>query len=148
MSNKVNEWIRDPSGNVEYYLDTNRKVYEGAKNACINIGGILASVKSNTTQLFIEDLILQSQRNHSQTREYWIGAHRIPRNNKWLWEDGSPLNYSNWEKNEDAISQSSGESEDCASIFVRFKHRWFSNRCNASSYGYICERQILGKCKT
>ena len=145
MERESPEWLVDDNGLYEYYLEDNREgnTHHKAELACTKLGGILASVKSSSTQAFIEKIIPPAKPGNG-TRQFWIGVHRETETSSWVWEDGAPVNFSNWYPNEEI--QSSEFPENCGSIFTStFNYKWFSNHCEGNQFGYICERPAGGK---
>ena len=134
MQGIVGKWIPDNNGLYEYYIENNgvRSNYDVAKSACESFGATLASIKSNSTQNLIEKLLPPLLPGNG-TRQFWIGAHRTFQNSSWIWDDGAPLNYSNWDTMEDV--QSNEVPENCGSLFSGFKYKWFSSHCESNQFG-------------
>ena len=146
MQEIATKWVEDISGQYEYYAEKTGggKTYIAAKSACEKVGSVLASIRSEATQKLVQNLIpvtqVTPQVNH--LRRFWIGAHRANGSSPWMWMDGSLLNYTNWEKDEE--SQKSAMPENCALIFNTFDYKWFSNHCDRDRFGYVCERPAGG----
>ena len=76
-------------------------------------------------------------------RNTWIGLHRDPWNkSRWLWVDGSSVDYANWYKTE---PNNVGGKEDCVEMYPASRARagkWNDLTCSHNRY-YVCE--ISGK---
>jgi len=66
--------------------------WQGAQDYCIRHGGILAVIKDDETNKFVNNLV--------DGKSSWIGAFRIGKtpfeNDQFMWTDGSSMDYSNW----------------------------------------------------
>jgi len=76
-----------------------------AQQNCTLYGGDLATIYDEATDAFINNLLSTSTGLVSSNA--WIGIIRVgplvdpkPRNDQWIWIDGSPLEYSNWAYNQ------------------------------------------------
>ena len=68
-------------------------------------------------------------------RSPWLGGRRDPQNrDNWVWSDGTPWDYTNWEEHEP--NDVKGE-EDCVHFF-QTGHLWNDNRC---------EKKVTSVCK-
>jgi len=132
-----------PGGWV-YYYKTNRcyKKFEqtglswsDAQHNCRLHGGNLAMIYDESTNTFINDLLEGSMA--------WIGAIRVgplvepkPRNDQWTWNDGSPLDYSNW-----VYNQPDDTTDENCGMINRWKNEglWNDASCNYTIANYVCQ---------
>ena len=79
----------------------------------------------------------------------WIGSFRVgplvnprPLNSQWTWIDGSPLDYFNWDKNNNQPDNSGG-NEFCGHINrwgnVGF---WNDAPCTATLEDFVCQGNV------
>ncbi|KAI2657001.1 Galactose-specific lectin nattectin [Labeo rohita] len=60
---------------------------------CLNYGGNLASVHSQTEYNFLKFLI-------SSTKTFWIGGYDAVSEGTWFWSDGTKMNFKLWSPTE------------------------------------------------
>ena len=63
---------------------------------------------------------------------WWTGLHDPRSNNTWVWEDGTPVAYTNWHS-----SQPNGSSDDCAYLY-NADAAWWDWTCGVPT-PYLCE---------
>ncbi|XP_069977455.1 macrophage mannose receptor 1 [Penaeus vannamei] len=104
-----------------------------AKDSCIGLGGVLASITSEDEQAFVSGLLNSSA---------WIGLSDQETEGEFTWEDGSPFNYDSWEEGEPDnlyMYLSIGVGEDCVEMKQEYDYRWNDEFCLAAK-GFVCER--------
>ncbi len=114
--------------------------YAGAKVACgqLQPGGHLAYIKSQA----LHDLALTL----IGMVDTWIGANDLTTEMTFVWDDNSPLAFTNWSPMEPNNGGTSGFQEDCAIIpGTRADKRWDDRPCDASevttsgTFAYLCQ---------
>ncbi|XP_054706986.1 macrophage mannose receptor 1-like [Uloborus diversus] len=101
-------------GNKCYKLGGNKKIlslhYGNGLKHCNDVGGTLAAITSKEILDFVSVfLILKAERGA------WIGLSDIRSEGKFYWEDGSPVNYTNWARDEPSHDKH-GNDEDCVEM--------------------------------
>jgi hypothetical protein len=64
--------------------------WKDAKRDCESIGGYLAIVNSKEENDYLTKL--------AQDHFLWLGANNANKDNKWVWVDGMPVTYTNWQE--------------------------------------------------
>ncbi|XP_068091671.1 macrophage mannose receptor 1-like isoform X2 [Hyperolius riggenbachi] len=97
---------------------------------CIRHESTIASVEDEAEKEFLfQHVELLTDR----TNTFWIGLYRNVAG-RWLWFDGTPMDYVNWNAGE----PSDNSEEECVEMYAN-KGTW--NNVYCSSYkGYICKR--------
>ncbi|XP_078377865.1 CD209 antigen-like protein A [Oculina patagonica] len=107
-----------------YNFSSDALNWTAAKSACEALGSNLVVINSRDEQQAIAAKV--SQRT-------WIGLYRNPKNtSRWLWVDGSPVNYTNWARGE----PNSPNSEECGEMYPNGK--WNDKECYAPR-PFVCE---------
>jgi hypothetical protein len=122
-------------GNHSYKLFIDHLSWNEAQRQCARMGGQLAVVESAEENAFLAEL----SRCH-----VWLGAARQPRDGAWLWVDGSPLVYANWDEGE---PNGAVAGED--SLMMTKYGRWNDLPAGAAIVdGYLCEWPEVGGAAT
>ena len=82
----------DEDPKIKYEKSNEKCKSEGVQNGQL---GALVSIHSAEDQDAIKYKI-QNEPNNPKTGCFWIGLRR--QFGSWIWEDGTPLDYSNWDK--------------------------------------------------
>ena len=113
---------------INVYTDT--KPWDEAKSKCIaraDGNGALVSIDSKETNSLIENQI----RNAGNTEDcHWIGLTRV--NGQFEWDDGSPLEYTNWAQGE--LLQNK-----CACMDPTNFYTWITKPCD-TLLPHVCEK--------
>ena len=70
-----------------FYTSKNRVTWEQGESYARSLGGHLASINSENEEIFLK-------------REFergWIGFTDAAEEGNWIWTDGSPTTYTNWD---------------------------------------------------
>jgi hypothetical protein len=105
--------------------------WETARRKCRSMGGDLAVVNSREEDLFLAGI----SRSH-----VWIGASDARKEGAWVWVDGTPLDYANWDFREpnNRIDPDTGEGEHY--LMISRYGKWNDLAGNSPIInGYICE---------
>jgi hypothetical protein len=103
--------IINPANGNEYYLLT-PDTWSASKVEAEDMGGTLAVVKSGQEQNWIFSTFGHFG---GADRSLWIGLHRIKAGGKFVWVDGSPLDYTHWYAG-DQEPNDAGGNENCANM--------------------------------
>ncbi|NXU54453.1 MRC1 protein, partial [Turnix velox] len=106
--------------------------WHAARNNCISFGGNLATISKKETQAFLMSLLKTAE------TDAWIGLNDINHEHKYLWTDGSPVEYTNWAKG----SRSYYSKEDCVYMKkspIEQAGKWKDEDCTTSK-SYICQK--------
>nr|XP_011422437.3 macrophage mannose receptor 1 isoform X2 [Crassostrea gigas] len=124
-----------------YYLGNGSSLmtWFDARSTCNQMGAELASVHSRDEDNF---LVGQYTRQKGRT-DFWIGLNDIEYNNKFVWTDGSVLDFISWGTNEpnDAFA-----GENCVTMPYWSAGNWNDDNCNMRK-NFICKRPLSGSTK-
>nr|XP_039259062.1 uncharacterized protein LOC120335592 [Styela clava] len=137
-------------GVCKYHINYNHKMnFLTANESCGKLEGILAILKVQKIQIFVENQV-QALYNNVGLIELWIGGHKNEK--KWIWFDGSSINSdtdSNWAPgrpgNNIALALSSWLSIKGNMSRTWDKLHWF-DKTNTSNIGYVCEVAVSDPC--
>ena len=94
-------------GYAKYYFSEEKLVWHDAVGKCHELGGELASIKSEEENREVHNEIL------GQEGAFWIGGSDIDQEGVWEWHDRSPFKYTNWHNGE---PNNFFEGQDCIQI--------------------------------
>uniref|UniRef100_A0A669CF10 Macrophage mannose receptor 1 n=2 Tax=Oreochromis niloticus TaxID=8128 RepID=A0A669CF10_ORENI len=97
-----------------------------ASTECIKMGASLVSIQDPIESKFIEENVEILQ---DSAKTFWIGMYKT-HEDKWMWIDNSPLDYTNWKSG-------MAESESCVYISSD-TGLWSTTDCRRS-FSYICK---------
>jgi|SRR6185503_821940 len=120
-----------PDGSCLFLL-TAPKNFADAKAACIALGSHLAILNTAALDAVGEPLV--------GNRDTFIGLSDEVVESAFVWVDGTPLVFSNWETGEP--NNGNGNNEDCAIIAgSRAEKKWDDRPCAGSSgtYAVLCQ---------
>ena len=132
----------DAAEGVEWFYsaqDKRMKLYQNklnfaeAESFCVNLGGHLASVGSETTDREVSEITDGLQ------EHVWLGGTDEAVEDVWVWLDGTPWNYTKWAKYE---PNNSGNDEDC--LQRESDERWHNVGCGRQNT-FICTVQPIAK---
>ncbi|XP_059159258.1 macrophage mannose receptor 1-like [Physella acuta] len=136
-----------------------RYTHSKARQDCEKNGGTLALVKDAETQSYLYHELLNTYRSHSLV---WIGLNDLDNENVYKWEDGTPLDYHNWDSGEGPGAGSithifNHESDDCVTIDASSGGKWAEYPCDSYNFlffadpeehYYICQFQVSASTST
>ncbi|XP_072020262.1 macrophage mannose receptor 1-like [Amphiura filiformis] len=120
------------NGESCYYLDQTKKTYYDARTSCEAMGSTLTSIHSADEQSY------HSLRVNLVNDWVWIGFHDITDEAMFEWEDGTPVDFTNWapgqpdnygDAGEDCTHMRNGETE---------AGEWNDLPCDYTAY-YMCK---------
>lgn len=123
------------SGFCFSFVFTPKLPHKDAKATCERHGGTLVLIKTQDIQDFIYNQLAHTY-NHTHDK-VWIGLNDIVTEDKFVWEDGTSLNYSNWASGEGPNSGSiqhvfQHNTEDCVILDVGVRGKWHDYSCDHS----------------
>ena len=81
------QWIVNPA-NGHAYAKILCESFEAAKSQAKSESAYLVAISDEAEQKWLSSVF--------GYRLYWIGLHKHDTENKWIWDDGEPLTYTNW----------------------------------------------------
>lgn len=146
---------------IGFPLKTNVTTREGAENLCNEeylstdddaLIPIIASIKSAAEQSFLAEFVFETSGVESNV---WIGGKRIKNENNFVWEDGSLLQFTNWDEGSpseqtgnECIEMQSYHNRDAAGNDSKLQSSnglWKDVRCGVENY-VVCEKLQLWFC--
>ena len=130
-------------GDICYFFSSldSRANHSAALAFCRAKGGVLVSPNTAEKQEFLVKYLLRYHPSYGTP--IWIGLYQNTSSDPFRWEDGSPLNYTNWGCGE---PNNAGSGEDCALIGISsnifLSSTWNDDSCS-KHFAYIC--QMPGK---
>ncbi len=92
------EWSKPQGGDGRFYKLTSRAMtWEEAEAEAVHLGGHLVAVTDAGKQAFLQRVFLSGK---FKGRPLWIGLHETEPPGKFVWSNGQPLDYSNWNPDE------------------------------------------------
>uniref|UniRef100_H3APD1 Macrophage mannose receptor 1 n=1 Tax=Latimeria chalumnae TaxID=7897 RepID=H3APD1_LATCH len=117
-----------------------RNTWFNARNACIHLGGNLASIANDREQAFLTSKL------DSVKVNVWIGLNDVNSEHRFLWTDGKGVHYTNWAKGYPAGGSGSflfsDTMVDCVVMNNEIKlsaGTWMDKDCYLE-YGYVCQK--------
>jgi C-type mannose receptor len=113
---------------VCYYFQPNETTFANAEEACVQLGGHLASVHDGFANAFIAQQA--SFMLHGRTGDIWIGATDLLNPGTFTWTDGSDFIFTEWQTNKTV------SGEDCGSLDLS-AGQWLTQDCSKQK-AYVC----------
>lgn len=110
-----------------YYFGQGAKRWVQARFTCEDLDGRLVSIHSQEEQDFLTK--------HANKRGSWIGLRDLDLEGEFIWMDGSPLGYSNWNPGE---PNNGDQGEDC--VMMRGSGKWNDASCRSHLDAWVCEQ--------
>ncbi|WAR27593.1 ISP2-like protein [Mya arenaria] len=108
-----------------YFVSDEPSDWFTARDRCMDVGATLASIKDQTENTYLKDLLKTYGSNF-----YWLGGSRASPKNPWLWETGEAWGYEDWEYLKTYL---------CMGIWVISYNGWHDWDC-MHAYRYVCEK--------
>ena len=135
-------WFRRDATNHSYFVSTTEKNWKDASFDCYTKGGYLATISDSEEDNYVNGIIedTESITTWSIPPSYWIGlisafCPSYSSCSDWVWQNGEPLSYQNWYRNNPNRSGGEGKSF-VAKIYVNLQ--WYNDRYNYIKR-YVCE---------
>jgi uncharacterized protein (TIGR03067 family) len=127
-------------GSKRFALYTEQLSWHAARQRCVELGGRLAEVRSQAENDFLERMVV-----NREPDGVWLGATDEVQEGRWLWSEGSPLTYANWDNTQPNNAGPSGEHYLMLLVTIHTGKWW--DQPAKSGYGlpggwkagYICE---------
>nr|XP_042124174.1 low affinity immunoglobulin epsilon Fc receptor [Peromyscus maniculatus bairdii] len=110
-----------------YYFGKGSKQWIQARFTCSDLEGRLVSIHSQEEQDFLM--------RHINKQDSWIGLRDLNVEGEFVWMDGSPVGYSNWNPGE---PNNAGQGEDC--VMMRGSGQWNDAYCRSYLDAWVCEQ--------
>ncbi|XP_076023767.1 ladderlectin-like [Genypterus blacodes] len=114
-----------------YFYYSGPRTWARAEEACMHLGGHLASVHSVTEYLRVQGLVAQFSHGFMPL---WLGANDAAQEGQWFWSDGTQFHYSNW-----CPGQHNNHFEDCLQINFGERKCWDDVSCQ-HSLPFLCQK--------
>ncbi|XP_076829471.1 macrophage mannose receptor 1-like isoform X2 [Brachyhypopomus gauderio] len=126
------DWIKkDPANCIRVYKNTadNMKTWFEARDFCRAIGGDLASFHSESERDSLPN---------TWGIKAWIGFSSLDANSGFVWTDGTPSDFDNWNPGE---PNNYNNVEHCVEAFFHYVNRWNDKECDAYN-DWICQIRL------
>uniref|UniRef100_I3MWG4 Fc epsilon receptor II n=1 Tax=Ictidomys tridecemlineatus TaxID=43179 RepID=I3MWG4_ICTTR len=110
-----------------YYFGQGAKRWVQARFTCDDLEGRLVSIHSQEEQDFLTK--------RANKRGSWIGLRDLDLEGEFIWMDGSPLDYSNWNLGE---PNNGDQGEDC--VMMLGSGKWNDASCRGELDAWVCEQ--------
>ena len=131
LLDKDSQYLQVRDGSCFHFSINNLKTYSDASKDCMQYGGTLALPKTKE----LNDYLTSQLKNHySKAAGAWIGLHNKKGNIKFLWEDNSELDWTNFK--EGAGPQNdwfTKRDEYCVFINPEQSGIWEDLKCNSTT---------------
>ncbi|KAL6479840.1 hypothetical protein MHYP_G00108730 [Metynnis hypsauchen] len=112
-----------------------------AEFECLKHGANLASVHNKEENGFLQNLIKQST---GSTTATWLGGHDGVVEGKWLWTDGSKMNFQDWAEGQ---PDNYMKSENCLEMNFQVFQKWNDRPC-IDYKPFVCALKFIHLIKT
>lgn len=129
-------WTYIPQAYSCFRVSTENTVWKIALENCHGMGGMLATIHSDKANTAILEFATSTYK--SSCTWFAIGLFRPDSSDSFGWNDGSPLDYTNWGSNAPDVSE-----RQCA--FAEYctgdrRHlQWTNDYCDDVSWPYVCQ---------
>ena len=114
---EIGVWAVNPA-NGHAYIKIPCKSLDDARNTAAAQGAHLVTINDKAEQEWLLGLF--------RNRLYWIGLSDAEKEGEWVWQNGEPLNYSNWgDKHRFPRSDLSPEEKD-ATVMTFMNGQWYA----------------------
>ncbi|XP_072046389.1 low affinity immunoglobulin epsilon Fc receptor-like [Amphiura filiformis] len=126
-------------GDYLYFMSSQGLDYRSAIEACEDLGANLTSIHDEDELLFHRMLAREAK------TAVWIGFNDLDDEGNFVWIDGSPVDFINWNPGE-PNDLYDPDGEDCTNLYFE-SGKWNDFPCHWTSNGYLCKKPISGWCK-
>ncbi|XP_067687491.1 macrophage mannose receptor 1-like [Haliotis asinina] len=120
-----------------YYFAWGTGSWDNSIKQCGYQGSKLASIIDDGENKFVYSMIPKSLAKHSNF--VWIGLNDRVLEMKFAWEDGQPVSYTHWAKNEP--NNWMGHDEDCVAMSADYP-AWQDRTCEDRLSGAVCKKPM------
>ncbi|XP_059214274.1 galactose-specific lectin nattectin-like [Centropristis striata] len=110
------------------------KTWIEAEKTCLSVSGNLASVHSIEDHTFLHEHI---RRVAGTNRRTWIGGFDAVKEGMWQWSDGTPFDYTRWNKGQ---PNNNNNKEHCAEM--NFSENYWNDLPCTYSYSFVCSKRL------
>ena len=110
-----------------YKICSNKKTNADAREACTQEGSHLVDIATQEEQDYLVGIL-----SAVDSDDVWLGLTGSALNAPLYWTDGSPLNFTAWDK------WGRNQGEICVRMTKLFTYKWGDKGCSYSN-GYVCE---------
>jgi len=108
------------------------KNWKDSQNVCVAKSGVLVNVHSREEWAFIKERLRNVHNEHSQITHVWLGGSDQEKQGKWVWTDGSPVTYADW-------NGSGPDGRGCISAHTDFNYwQWIVRDCTINIFA-VCK---------
>ncbi|XP_052067307.1 C-type mannose receptor 2-like [Mytilus californianus] len=111
-----------------------RRTWFKARDYCRSIGTDLVSIHNEKETNFLINSFTQTF--------LWTGLSNLENNGKYMWSDGTSLDYTHWRPLE---PNNLNNNENCVHLYHSNSRKWNDNNC-FMSLRFICKLQIYPRC--
>jgi hypothetical protein len=126
---------QDPATGTCYVYVHATATWEQARDACVTLGGHLATPTSAPENALVTGLPIDP----ATLPDVWLGGTDADEEGTWVWITGEPWDYENWRTGEPNDGASPDVSENCLILEADTDGTWDDRPCQRA-YPYLCER--------
>lgn len=119
-----------------YYKTPSKMTWDTANKTCIGLGAHLASIHSYEENQYLYDLC-------GRNKNCWIGLNDVRVKTKWEWTDGTPLDFTRWNRYE----PSHRANERWVHIWGKFGGKWNDHDNSHVKYAF-CKKAHTSEAPT
>ena len=112
---------------------------DDAEAFCQKEGGHLASANSRVIEAYISKEKDKRKLSSLHSQHLWIGGSDKEKEGVWKWSDGSPWNYTRWNKHQPS-SDGVSPDEDCLQYY-QFAEKWSDRPCSDEG-NFVCSQMM------
>ncbi|XP_046378823.2 macrophage mannose receptor 1-like [Haliotis rufescens] len=120
-----------------YYFARHTGSWSNSVTQCGYQGAKLASIIDDGENKMVYSIIPKSLANHGHF--VWIGLNDQAIEMKFVWQDGQPVSYTHWARNEP--NNWMGHDEDCVAMSADHPY-WQDRVCSQSLSGAVCKKPM------
>ncbi|XP_042362729.1 lactose-binding lectin l-2-like [Plectropomus leopardus] len=122
-------------GRCYKYVAT-RMTWADAELHCVSEGTNLVSIHSLDEHNFVKALIKHFDSAQGWT---WIGLSDIHKEGRWMWSDGSAVNFTLWGAGQ---PDNAGGNEHCGHKNIGSELKWNDHQCS-QTFPFVCESRTI-----
>ncbi|XP_029951534.1 lactose-binding lectin l-2-like [Salarias fasciatus] len=123
------------SGRCYRYVAT-EMTWADAEFHCVSLGANLVSIHSQEEQNFVKSLIQNFDPVQGRT---WIGLTDLHKNFRWMWSDGSRVDFVFWNTGEPSNYEG---AESCVETNYSANKKWNDAKCH-ETFPFVCASRTV-----
>ncbi len=127
--------VQETYNNHVYMFCTKYRTWTDARVVCMQEGLDLAAIGSKDEDQWAATKALSLD----PTYAWLFGFNDQAQEGKWVWSNGEPVVYTNWQAGQPSNSQVGGVTENCGSITAFNKTKFWNDVPCISQFAFICE---------